>query len=319
MLRAFLCMLIVLRLSQFGDAAVLNTDTVLGPDHPYPGETIVVVDGLSPPTEVTVLDGAIIGSLPDGGAVPVGIDVFGASIVNMLGGRIRASERSVLLHDQSVFRIGDGRLGLIESRDISQVILDGGEWGSVNAYGSSRVRVNGGDDGSIFEVTTFGESHAVINGAELNLIAAESSTVVINDGMFEGLLVSDNAKMLVNGGHFIVGIAATGNGVVRLRSVDGFADDEPLYVQDNGVIHIYGTGLRFGIDPFTDQPSVLGTLADGDPFSGQYRIFDQGQIILHEVPEPGAVGLLGIGVAGGVAIGRGGRRKSGNRAWRDGV
>jgi hypothetical protein len=63
--------------------------------------------------------------------------------------------------------------------------------------------------------------------------------------------------------------------------------------------------LRFDVfdDHGTLIPFIAGNLADGDRFSAGYRIFDQGQIILHEVPEPRTWGLLAVG-AGALVVGR---------------
>ncbi len=284
-------------------AAVINMDTVLGANHPFPGETIVVVDGNDPPTEVTVLDGASIGSLPDGGAVPIGFDVFGVSVVNMLGGGIHASERSAVLHERSVFRMTGGVTGLTEARDQSKVIVEGGRWGAVWGYDSSFIRINGPRDGNSFSVRTYGDSHAVVEGDELGLVAADSSTVVVKGGEFHRIDATGNATILVDGGDFSDSSpAAVDNGVVDLWSIDSMAD-EPIVAAGNGIVNIYGTGLRF--DEIDDhgilRKIIVGKLADGDNFGEEYEIRDQGQIILHEVPEPGtwalaavAMGLFGV-------------------------
>ncbi len=283
-------------------AAIIDVDTVLGAGHPFPNETITVVDGADPPTELDILEGAVIGGEPGQVAVPIGVDVYGESIVTMFGGRVVGSQQAVRLNDGSMFRILDGRIVSrpIEARDMSRVILDGGEWREIQMYDFSRLEVNGGVNASFFSVRTFGESHAVLNGADLNLIADEQSTAVVNGGEYEVAEATGNAEMLVNGGRYVVGIGATGNGVVRVRGVEAFSGDDLLYVMGNGVMHIYGTGLRFDVidDDGTPRNVILGQLADGDSFGARYRLFDQGQIILHEVPEPTTWALLAIGAVG---------------------
>ncbi len=283
-------------------AATISTDTVLGPDHPFPNETITVVDGDTPPTHVTILDGAIIGGIPGQSAQPIGIDVFGQSEIEMLGGFLMG-ERPALMHDHSVFRMSGGETHLIEARDQSKVKIEGGSWGAVWGFDSSRIRINGPQDGNSYSLRTFGESHAVIVGDELDLIAAELSTVVVRGGEFHMINATGNAVILVDGGVFSDSSpSALDDGVVHLWSLASIAD-EPIIAADSGIVNIYGTDLRFEV--FDDHGNlkniIVGKLTDGDDFESEYRIFDQGQIILHEVPEPGtwalaavAMGLFGV-------------------------
>jgi hypothetical protein len=130
-------------------AATIDVDTVLGPGHPYRTDTITVVDGDDPPTEVDVLEGAFVGGTPQGGVFPIGFDVYGRSIVSLLGGVVEASEKTVLLHDQSVFHMQSGIISNapIEARDASKVIIDDGVWHDARAFNSSDLLINGGSSG----------------------------------------------------------------------------------------------------------------------------------------------------------------------------
>lgn len=209
------------------------------------------------------------------------------------------------LNDESRMRMSGGTLdGFnvgIESRGASRVLLDDGRWGRVHAFDSSRVRVNGGDDNAAFSVRTFGQAHAAINSEHLDFFADESSTMVINGlPSLEIARVMGNANVLVNGGFFVQGLKVSQNGVVRIRSIYDIEVGERIDVRDNGIVHIYGTGLRFDVidDDGTLIDVVLGKLVDGDNFGAEYRLFDQGQIILHEVPEPASWALLAMGAAG---------------------
>jgi hypothetical protein len=218
----------------------------------------------------------------------------------MEGGIVQGNVESVAVFDSAIFHMIGGEISFqpIVVRDTGKAILDGGYWTAVRAFDQARVHVNGGIVGSTFSVRTYGESHAVLNGANLSFIADEQSTAVVNGGIYEVARATGNAEMLINGGGFAVAIEAAGNGIVRLRSLD-IIGDGPLIAQDNGVMHIYGTGLKFDVidDAGTPRNVITGHLADGDPFTERYRILDQGQIILHEVPEPSTSALLAIAAA----------------------
>ncbi len=275
-----------------------------GPDHPYVDESIIVVDGANPPTDVTIVDGAQIGDALGGESVRIGLEAFGKSRITMVRGGISGDEHSVLLHDESSFRMLDGGIDRgIEARDQSHVVVEGGDWNEVRGFDSSSIRINGPRDGNSFSVRTYGESHALVEGDEIGLIAAESSTVVVKGGEFHQMRATGNSTILVDGGAFSDSSpSANENGVIDLWSVESIAE-EPIIAADDGIVNIYGTGLRFDVEVDDDVffNIVVGKLADGEQFVAEYRILDQGQIILHEVPEPGtwalavaAIGLFGV-------------------------
>lgn len=281
-------------------AATINTDTVLGPDHPYAGETITVVDGSSPPTRVTILDGTRIGGDTGPNAVDIGVEAFGVSEVTMQGGVVRATESPVLMHDRSVFRILGGELVSIEARDQSSVHVEGGVWDAIAMYDSSSLRIDSPRDHTTNRVQTFDDSHALFESGldEFILTAAGASTVVVKSGEFHLIDATDTSRILVNGGTFTDSSpSAFDNAVVDVWSVEAILE-EPIVAAGNGIVNIYGTDLRFDVldDHGTMKDIIVGKLADGDDFGAEYRIVDQGQIILHEVPEPGALKLLGVGV-----------------------
>jgi hypothetical protein len=134
-----------------GVAATIDVDTVIGPDYPFQQETIVVVDGLNPPTDVTILDGVLLGT-PSGPTADVGIDLRGVSRAKMLGGILQGNIESVSVHDSSLFHMVEGEIIFrpVVAHDNGRVILDSGLWGDAFAYDNSRVYINGGDDDWIF-------------------------------------------------------------------------------------------------------------------------------------------------------------------------
>jgi hypothetical protein len=109
-----------------------------------------------------------------------------------------------------------------------------------------------------------------------------------------GLTLSGKSRGLLNGGSNYI-VQMRNNSELHIRG--GRITDE-LFVEQSGVVHFYGTGLRFDIDPFEEHPIVAGKFANGDSISVNYHIRDQGKIILHEVPEPATWALLAIGAAG---------------------
>ncbi|MDZ4779006.1 MAG: PEP-CTERM sorting domain-containing protein [Planctomycetia bacterium] len=290
-----LCRLIALALlfPTTAAAATIDIDTVLGPGHLFPGESIVVVDGASPPTKLTVLDGAVIGWSPGGGEVETGIDAFGNSVVEVLGGRIGGYRRSALLHDQSLFYMTDGVAELIESRDMSRVVVTGGEWGAVHTYGVSRAWIDGGESGYS---RAFHGSRIVLNGGRAEDIElVDDATFVMHDGILDfGLIINGRGRALLNGGYTYIAIA---QGQSELTVRGGVLIDT-IVAAESGIIRIYGTGLHYAEDDLNPNVKYIrGTLADGTELEVFYRIRDQGQIIFHEVPEPATWALLAIGVA----------------------
>lgn len=277
--------------------AIISVDTVLGPDHPYPNQTITVVDGMDPPTEVTILEGTHVGSPPSG----PGLDIYGQSIVTLLNGGVLGAP-AVLLHDKSVFHMVDGSiLGGIEARDSSQVIIADGFWGNLFASGTSRVRIDNSPLGNPFPAEFSGQSHAVISGGDVFLSADEQSTVLLKGGFFRYAIASGDSKWLVSGGFFDEDGFRVDSGVVDVRGLGGSDFGiKPLLVR-GGTVHFYGTGLHFESQGGVDK--VVGVLADGDPIDARYQLSPAGQIILHEVPEPGTLAMMGVGVAM-LAVGR---------------
>jgi hypothetical protein len=288
----------VLVSSGYAFGATLNVDTVLGPDHLYPNETITVVDGANPPTKVTILDGASIGDVLGGEIVPVGLDVFGSSEITMFGGGVSGGEHAVLLHDQSTFRMLGGGVDSrgIDALDESEAILDGGRWRFVSGFDSSVLRINGGGDGSDAVYGHENTRVAMTGGYPDDVFLYDNSTFVMHGGAINFTLETNgNSRALINGGT-IGGLALAvlnDESVLTLRGGPQIAE---FRVNDDALLHVYGFGLEFVFDEDLGH-FVQGTLADGSVADFRYRLADQDQIILHEVPEPATWGLLAAGVA----------------------
>ncbi|MDZ4783663.1 MAG: PEP-CTERM sorting domain-containing protein [Planctomycetia bacterium] len=281
--------------------AVIDVDTVIGPDYPFQQETITVVDGIQPPTEVTILDGVLLGT-PSGPSVDIALELLGVSRAAMQGGIIQGSTESVAVRDHASFHMVGGEIIFrpIVAHDNSRVVIDAGQWENIQSFDSSRVQINGGGPlGHIYSLKTFGDSHAVINDSGLDALADDTSSIVVNFGRFESFRSLGNSEVLIKGGGYTTGIRALEASVVHIRGLDDDLFSEPLRIENSAVVHVYGTGLHFDVvpDPDIQINVVRGTWADGSEALFRYRLFDQGQIILHEVPEPTAAALLALGAA----------------------
>jgi len=124
----------------------------------------------------------------------------------------------------------------------------------------------------------------------------KNGRIVLNGPSAEGLHAFDNGRVDFLSGDIVSSLSATGNGAIHWRG-GRLNQDEFVTVADNATVHFYGTNLRFETHPeFGDR--VLGDLVNEPSFAVRYRLFDQGQIILHEVPEPTTLTLLAISTAG---------------------
>jgi hypothetical protein len=278
-------------------AATIDVDTVIGPDHPYRDEPLTVVDGASPPTTVTILDGALLGDFPGGPEFSVALDVYGQSRVRMLGGEIFGSEPPVLLHDRSLFEMTGGSLGYegMMLRDSSRAILNGGNWGKAIAYGNSRVEINGGEGGAISYA--YDNARIVLkDGYPHDVHIRGDSTFVMHGGIVpESIVTEGRSRAMINSGGTYIMVAHDDSQIV-MRG--GYVADTIAAI-DRSKIHLYGYGLHYTHDDLNPNVKYIsGTMADGTRLLANYRMFDQGQIILHEVSEPAAGALLAIGAAG---------------------
>jgi hypothetical protein len=279
--------------------ATIDVDTVLGPGHPYLNETITVVDGVSPPTVVQVIEGAIIGGPPTQMSLPIGLDVYGRSIVEVLGGFIRGREQSIFLHDEAQLRMSGGEIrgSAIELRDSSQALFHDGDY-AFRAYGDSRVEVYGGDGGG----RAYENARVVQRGGHVSdLLLYDNSTFVMHDGYVNfGLVAYGKSRTLKNGGGITFLTQLFDEAVVTIR---GGNVSEDVYVYDDARLHLYGFGLDFEISE-EGEHYVSGRLADGTRVQSFFPADHQSRIILHEVPEPATWAIFAVGFATLMAGGR---------------
>lgn len=267
----------------------LSENTVFDGDPSHGGDTFVVIDGATPPTVVDIIDGA---NLQGDDDFPI-FDLYGSSVAHLRGGFVGFSSKPAFqLNEHSTLIVSGGVFqGECELTDESRMRLIDGDGGRIRTRGQSSARFDGGQ----FDFAdAFGESRIVMNGGFTETIVGHDvSEVIIRGGSFtSGVLFEDKSQAMILGGDFIDNIMVTGDSILTWRGGQ-LAAGEILNVEGSGVAHLYGHDLKFVVDD-EDGPMIVGTWADGTGAGGRYIIRDQGQIILHEVPEPGAWGLAVI-------------------------
>jgi hypothetical protein len=281
-----------------GATITLSEDTVV--DASFSTEdNFVVVDGANPLTSVSIVDGAIL----NGDADSPLFDIYDSSIVKMFGGFLDSFPLPELrAHDSSRIEVYGGDLfqATFELLDNSSLHLSGDTGLFVAGHGNSVLRVNGGES---FAARMRDHSRIVqTSGSSDDILLYDNSTFVMHDGFIGfSLQTFGNSRALFNGG--MVGgldlVLLNEQSVVTMR---GGLQLGEVHVNDEALLHVYGFGLEFVFED--DEHFVQGTLADGAEANFRYRLADQDQIILHEVPEPATCGILLVGLAGLLAARR---------------
>ncbi|MDZ4779005.1 MAG: PEP-CTERM sorting domain-containing protein [Planctomycetia bacterium] len=294
-------------------AATIDVDTVLDASNPFFNESLTLVDGTSPPTRLTVLDGALVTS------ETLAIDAYGSSIIDMRGGSLSSEDEDIglRLNDDATLVLSGGRINTVsfsgEARDRSRIELRGGEMlEGFRLLDSSRMDIVSGRF-DVLLVAGYGNSRTVMTGGSPSHVRLfDDASFVMHAGILPGGLVTEgSSRALLNGGSTYI-VQVFGQSELTVR---GGVLIDTIVAADSGIIRIYGTGLHYAEDD--DNPNVKyirGTLADGTELEVFYRIRDQGQIIFHEVPEPTAWSLLTIGAAVLTFVSRRSRSRCGNPA-----
>lgn len=234
-------------------------------------------------SEVHVFGGSVRGG-PQPGSGYGGFGVYTShGSITVDGGFIRGGDNS-----------GGGFGGFGINADFSTVTINAGTIRGGDRYG------NPGFGG--FGLVTQG-SNVTINGGAIAGGAGFSGGLSM-----DGLHLQANSTARINNGSISRGGADSGWSVhVRHTSVLeilGGVFSGPMAIADNGVVHVYGTGLTY------DGITLTGTLQSGTPIALPVSVFNDGQLILHQVPEPQTVALLGLGLLGLLVAGRHRRARS---------
>lgn len=177
-------------------------------------------------------------------------------------------QEATITEMSSLFINGEAFLNAVFAEDSSFVQMDGGT-------------VSDDDDGAF--VTT-GQANVSIRGGlissrESNLVRTrEDSTVRIDGGQF----VLDTTQLAIQ---------MRGMSVLNLFGGDfSQVTGQLLLVSEESVANVYGQNLSL------DNNVLSGTLADGNSLNHSVAFLDQGQILLHQIPEPAAIHLLLFGI-----------------------
>ena len=95
-----------------------------------------------------------------------------------------------------------------------------------------------------------------------------------------------DSQVAVSGGLFGEELLLSGNAVLTIDGSDFAVDDTPVdYIELTSIL-----GLGYDDEPYR---RLTGTLLNGDPLDNDFRIGNNGKIVL--VPEPATLLLLGFG------------------------
>ncbi len=251
-------------------AVTIDYDTIISAENSFPGETVSVFDGESPPTVVQMIEGGEAGS----------IGLVGQSILNLHGGLVT---------------------GPIAAREESTVNVRGGSSNSLSVRDNASANIFGGTIESEVRILTGFGSRATLNifGGLIrgNVVPdARGGILNIHGGRIGALFcttISGSTKINISGGSlelFRVDANQVHWSGGELRSKLG------VFLNDS-VLNIYGHDLEME-DLANGKKLLSGTLLDGTDLANHFfAMEDNSQIILHNVPEPAAFGLAVVGVA----------------------
>ncbi len=191
-------------------------------------------------------------------------------------------------HPTVVNMVPGGSIGCaLEAYDSSTVNVSGGSIGAwLYSLDSSTVNVSGGRIG--LELMAAGSSTVNISGGSMShLECLDSSTVNVTGGSIGGVYAFRCSTVTVNiSGGSIGGVYAFGSSTVN---ISGGSIRNGLRIRESGTVNVFGSDLNL-----TDG-LLTGTLADGTPLAKHVDIFGDGQLVLHNNPEPSTLLLLSMG------------------------
>jgi hypothetical protein len=174
----FGCVVVILAHYEAAVGATIDSDTTIDANNSFPGERVEVIDGLNPPTVVSIVEG---------GEVGTDLVVRGSSIVNVFGGIVG---EDVSLFDAAHLTLHEGALedDVLATDSAKLIVLGGRILESVIASGGSRVSVF--DEATMEDVRASGFSTVEIFGGTFvndgaTVSAEGESTINIHGGSFE--------------------------------------------------------------------------------------------------------------------------------------
>jgi len=247
-------------------AATINYNTIISAENSFPGETVVIEDGLVPPTVVQMIEGGEASS----------ILVSDTSEFNLLGGNITSS---IAARGHSQVNILGGSVQSFSVRDYATVNMLGGVVESqINMLGGS---LNGVPILNIYDGLIDADIYVGAATAVVNLFGGSSGLVFVHGGPIN----------LAGGSVLAIDVYGSSN----VYWSGGEMRERASLLRDDSILHIYGRNLTYDAD---GSQHLRGILLDGTVVDGyEIHTVDNSQVILHNVPEPATLTLAALGGA----------------------
>ena len=218
-----------------------------------------------------------------------------ASTINFSGGEILFD---LSASGSSNVTVSGGYIDYVSSRTSGAMNITAGEIDRISAHDGGRVNLFGGRVESRIGVRdgilnvfggTISEIDATVPIWEEVPTPDDFTRVNIFDVIAQpsespySLINIEGGWMNIYGGTFDIPVVTHGEAITHIR---GGSYSEQFEVGDDALMHVYGYDLDWTDDRLT------GTLTDGTPIDAPAIATNNGQYILHEIPEPGVIVLL---------------------------
>lgn len=217
----------------------------------FPFEGVIVEDGPGgTTTTVQIVSGGEVATvLCDGDATCSGLEAFGTSVIDVLGGELAGE---VDIFEGATINVSGGTVSLGNPTQVLTV------------FDSSVTRISGG---TVARLSVKGGVEVTISGGEIQDYFSDSANLVaISGGDFpSGLAAFSVQPVAISGGSFGGDVRARQNATF---SISGGAFATSLIALESSTITIFGTNFNFPpgeIEPLTG--TLTGTLDEGFPIS----------------------------------------------------
>jgi hypothetical protein len=192
----------------------------------------------------------------------------------------------------------------------TQLEIASGGWikQSLNAHGTSRITINGGNaeniiaigdvrvvmySGLVVSILAGGNDEVEIHGGEITegIGIGNNGSAIITDGIIGVIGVDDGSHIIMSGGTILEDIGASWNGLVTLIGTDFQVNGHNVGYGDSA-----STWATSGIDPWGHPwltGTVTGILENGDTINNNFVFYYQGDITF--IPEPATLLILMAG------------------------
>lgn len=238
----------------------------------------------------------------NGGIVFNGVSAVSNAKVSITGGSIHDFVHAEVV---STVDISGGETKFVSAWGAGTVNLSGSSPDGLSAHDYGVINMTGGGAGSFStHNNSVGNLHAgTVYG---DVTAFDQSTIDIHGGTIQGDIHAYGTVNVYGGNK-----ATSGASFMRLAAAGGLPD---LLALGGGLVQLFGIGLGQtlidpdflyegdGISGSFRQYALTGVLLDGTDISGASLFVQNGTganfALINQVPEPGTLGLVGLGVVG---------------------